>query len=507
MNLKSNPRTSRALSRLTHSRLIVFSLSTLLWLLAMQPSHAGSATWSAIPISGDWNTAANWIPATVPNGASDTATFAISNLTNVSISAFTTLDGITFDPQASAFTISNGSQVVEMFGAGITNNSGITQNFVIPNFEIFFFNKATAGNRTVFTMSNDVFQSGSVAFVNESTAGTASFIMLGGAANHGQGGYVVFENKATAADGAFATYGASVDGAVGGFILFEDTSSAGNATIVNNDSPVIGGGGLTLFLDDSTGEKARLKMIGQGKVNIIDHNSPGVTVGSIEGNGFVSLGMNTLTVGTNDLSTTFSGLIQDGIIGGAGGALVKIGYGQLTLKGANTYTGSTTVRGGTLLVNNMTGSGTGSGPVQIAAGTLAGNGTMTGPVIVASATVPAMIAPGGEKKFGTLTTLSLLTLNSLARCEIDLNSVLGIADQLVANGVTINSGAKARIVDPGTGTLSTGTVFTIINNTATTPITGTFSNLADGSTLTLGSNNYQVSYEGGDGNDLTLTVQ
>ncbi len=73
--------------------------------------------------------------------------------------------------------------------------------------------------------------------------------------------------------------------------------------------------------------------------------------------------------------------------------------------------------------------------------------------------------------------------------------------------MTINSGATATIGDLGTAVLTSGTVFTIISNTATTPIAGTFSNLADASTLTVGSNTYLVSYEGGTGNDLTLTVQ
>ena len=54
--------------------------------------------------------------------------------------------------------------------------------------------------------------------------------------------------------------------------------------------------------------------------------------------------------------------------------------------------------------------------------------------------------------------------------------------------------------------LTFGTVFTVINNTATTPIAGTFSNLPDGSTFAANGNTYQVSYQGGDGNDLTLTV-
>jgi hypothetical protein len=49
-------------------------------------------------------------------------------------------------------------------------------------------------------------------------------------------------------------------------------------------------------------------------------------------------------------------------------------------------------------------------------------------------------------------------------------------------------------------------VFTAISNTAASPINGTFANLADGSVLTAGRNKFEVSYAGGDGNDLTLTV-
>jgi hypothetical protein len=37
-------------------------------------SGPGSATWKLNPGSGDWNTASNWMPATVPNGPSDVAT-------------------------------------------------------------------------------------------------------------------------------------------------------------------------------------------------------------------------------------------------------------------------------------------------------------------------------------------------------------------------------------------------------------------------------------------------
>jgi hypothetical protein len=76
----------------------------------------------------------------------------------------------------------------------------------------------------------------------------------------------------------------------------------------------------------------------------------------------------------------------------------------------------------------------------------------------------------------------------------------------VARGVTINNGAQFFFTDHGSGTLPTGTVFTLISNTAITAISGTFANLSDGLILS-GANTYRVSYHGGDGNDLTLTVQ
>ena len=87
-----------------------------------------------------------------------------------------------------------------------------------------------------------------------------------------------------------------------------------------------------------------------------------------------------------------------------------------------------------------------------------------------------------------------------------MNSTAGQADKVVAYDVTINSGATFTFVDVSTGMLTVGTVFTVINNTSASPISGTFSNLADASVFTSNGNNFQASYAGGDGNDLTLTV-
>ena len=57
-----------------------------------------------------------------------------------------------------------------------------------------------------------------------------------------------------------------------------------------------------------------------------------------------------LTVGINDGSSTFSGVIQNAA--GGAGSLKKIGTGTLTLTGANTYTGETIIAGGSIIVGH-----------------------------------------------------------------------------------------------------------------------------------------------------------
>jgi hypothetical protein len=92
-------------------------------------AYADSAQWNLNPTSGDWNTAANWTPATVPNGSADTATFALSNTTNVSISASTEVNEIVFTAAATNpyFIEIRGDDGLTLSGTGITNNSGIAQ--------------------------------------------------------------------------------------------------------------------------------------------------------------------------------------------------------------------------------------------------------------------------------------------------------------------------------------------------------------------------------------------
>jgi autotransporter-associated beta strand protein len=516
--------------------------------LSIQTGRADSATWKTNPVSGDWNHAANWTPPTIPNGPSDTATFGSSDVTDVFNSAgeqLTEVNGIVFDAGANAFTIT-ASTFLYITGVGIGNNSGIPQNFVVPaSFGISFRNGATAGSGTLFTINgstagvpyaghidfehssagNGIFvipynadsgnnnNGGFILFLRGSTAGNGTFTINGGAVRGAMGGYIAFfaiGDIPTAANGIFTINGGAVRGAGGGSAIFEIFSDAGAATLTANGGLNGGEGGLIEFSDDSFGGSARVQVFGSGRLDISGHVAPGVTVGSIEGDGLVFLGARNLTVGSNHLSTNFSGLIQDGgLSGGTGGSLTKIGTGKLVLSDPNSYTGGTTVKRGRLIINNRHDSGTGSGPVEVNGGRFGGMGIVAGAVTVGSGVGrEAVLSPGYHHSFnpGTLTIQSPLRFNSDGTYEIEVNSSTETVDKVVAFGVTINVGAQTLFADLGNGTFTVGNVFTVIDNTSATPITGTFSNLPDGAVFTLNGNTYQVNYEGGDGNDLTLTV-
>jgi hypothetical protein len=106
----------------------------------------------------------------------------------------------------------------------------------------------------------------------------------------------------------------------------------------------------------------------------------------------------------------------------------------------------------------------------------------------------------------TLIIQSALTFKADATYSYKLNTKRTKADQVVATGLSIQNGALFVFQSIAQKRLSAGTTFTAISNTSANPISGTFANLPDASTFTAGRNSYQVSYSGGDGNDLTLTI-
>ncbi len=564
-----------------------FTAAALLFLAAQRPSLAGSATWASNPSSGDWNTAANWIPNTIPNGTTDIATFGASNMTDVINSdVIVNLDSLVFNPGAPQYTI-NALDNIALYGAGIVNNSGMMQSFVAGTF--LFNNSATAGNMTNFSnvgglivfydassagfatidLSDNISQA-SVDFFDSSTAASATMNVSGGAfislgynatggnatftvsgesflgfvdsatADHSVatcmggdqffGAGILFQGFSSAGEGTFTAVGASSSGEKGSHIELDGSTTAANGTFVIGgglgaglaattltffDTTTaaaanisanggVGGsdGGSIIFTSKSKGGTASITLSGNAQLDISTCNAPGVTIGSLSGKGSVLLGANTLTIGSNNQSTTFSGVVQ------SNGGLTKTGTGTLTLTGSNTYTGNTTVTAGVLGVSNKRGSGAGTGSVNVQAGTLAGNGIITGATTIGIGSgAGAFLAPSiGTKKPAILTIQSLLTFNSDSTYTWTLSTKNAITDQVVANGVTIQSGAQFNLSVVGNKKLQRGQVLTVVSNSSASPVSGAFANLGEGAIIAVGRNKLQASYLGGDGNDLTLTV-
>jgi len=113
-------------------------------------------------------------------------------------------------------------------------------------------------------------------------------------------------------------------------------------------------------------------------------------------------GTYTLTVGSNNASSTFSGAINNGATCTV--ALTKVGTGTLTLSGDNNYSGTTTVSGGTLVIN---GTNAATGAIQVlGAGVLAGSGGIAG-----AATISLGSISPGQDGAGILTVNGGLTIN------------------------------------------------------------------------------------------------
>jgi autotransporter-associated beta strand protein len=77
------------------------------------------------------------------------------------------------------------------------------------------------------------------------------------------------------------------------------------------------------------------------------------SLGGLQGARSLAFGGNSLSVGGNNQSTTYSGTLS------GSGLLTKVGNAMLTLSGSNSYTGGTTISSGTLALSGVGSIGTG----------------------------------------------------------------------------------------------------------------------------------------------------
>ncbi len=190
------------------------------------------------------------------------------------------------------------------------------------------------------------------------------------------------------------------------------------------------------------------------------------------------------------------------------------GYNQLT--GINTYGGATQVDAGTLEVA-LGGAINGNGGVNVASGatlivkgvvngsvsisgSLEGTGSATGNVAILAG---GEISPAGDSAVGILST-GPLSLTAGGTYQLTLNTTGTLADKVMATGsISLGTGVANLVgMDLFTQIMAQGTTLTILEST--TGVSGYFTGLPQGSTFTIGANNFQISYLADSGRDVTL---
>ena len=218
-------------------------------------------------------------------------------------------------------------------------------------------------------------------------------------------------------------------------------------------------------------------------------NGKNESFGSLAGNLALTSHTGTLTLGGNNLSTTYTGIIGGTTavtsINSGTGSVIKVGTGTQTFGGTNNYTGTTSIQGGTLLIGNGTAvtdsvASLANTTVTVGdlggTGALGGNGSINGAVSVTSTghLSPAMT----PTTFNTLTINNNLTIaaggtldyNFAAPGNGDLVTLAGTGSLSLATGTdTLNIsqlpgfgiGLYPLITVAGSGTFTNNATFTI----------------------------------------------
>ena len=233
----------------------------------------------------------------------------------------------------------------------------------------------------------------------------------------------------------------SNDGTTGAITPYALDNISGNNTINGTINLGTGGGGTAIQSDSGT-----LTLAGNISIQ--------------SGSSSRSIYLQGVSTGSNIVSGVLSDLSASSIF-----SVAKLGAGSWMLAGANTYSGGTTVSNGTLLVNNVTGSGTGSGVVLVtgAGSVLGGTGTINSATTISAG---AMLAPrpaGGNA--ATLTIGGNLVLTN-ASASFTLSSTAGGSNDKVMGVAQLNVGNTVTFMITNTGGLDQATDYTLISSSS-----------------------------------------
>lgn len=500
------------------------------------PADAATCTWTGAT-NATWKTGSNWTGAgctgpagpptnstlTFPSGASNlstnnntaansTYTIALSgsgytlagsaiklggDLTDSSASGGNTISLKMAMTAARAISVTNAAETLTVSGV-ISGAYALTKSGAgtLVNSATNTYTGITTISGGVLSASKDTnlgkaptsAKAGSVTFTGGTLATTATYTV---SANRG----FAFTSTGTidVASGTTLTYGGTAAGS-GGLTLIDSGALVLSKANTYTGATLISLGTLQLGVANAVPN-------GSALTDNATFNLAGFadTIGSLSGTGTLqnsSATAATLTTNGNNVSTAFTGIIKN-LTGTV--ALTKAGTGTLTLSGANTYTGTTTVSAGTLAVN---GAQSGSA-ISLNGGTLTGSGT-TG--AITSTASGGTINPGTGSGSGALTTGNVTWSTGTPTLSVQIDGVTaGTNYNQLATGGTINV-TNAKLAVTLGFVPSNAQIFTIVNNTGSNSITGTFNGLAEGASLAVGLSSFIVSYKGGSGHSIILTA-
>jgi autotransporter-associated beta strand protein len=239
----------------------------------------------------------------------------------------------------------------------------------------------------------------------------------------------------------------NIDVQAGMFALQGSVSSLGDP----GSNITVHAGATVSFFDTTTPWDKKFVLTGDGVTpNLFNYDGANTIVGSVNLNGNCVIGAAPAARGT-PIQLSLNGPV----IGT--GSLIKPSQDTLSLSGTNTYSGTTTVSGGTLSVDGVN---RGAGMITVSAGgTLGGIGIIHSPVTIAAG---GALAPGNTNT--PMATLSISnTLVLAGTTTMDLNkSGTTLTSDLITNISTLSLGGTLQLNATGDA-LAAGDAFKIFS--------------------------------------------
>ncbi len=510
---------------------------------------ANSSAWSPTPLTNSFNLAANWTGNSLPvNPAILTFNATTDSILNNDMNDLI-VSRLQFETGADAYTIGGNSFTLKN---DLVNNSSNLQTLTMPlqltdllnvnsvantalegtisgtgslmksgtgNLYVRGSNNIYSGNTTIVSgiLAAAGIGTGTPSNPTAGPLGIAKIVMKGGALQATAGGDLNLYNDIELLDGIRSymyedSNSITLRGRLlGGGTLEHDGNDYAGINLVGDNSEFTG-----TFISKLRSGKQRVRFVtpnsGSAKATwLLDANgidcqglgfgSGTLNFGALNGRGYIRAdagGSPVISIGALNTYSSYGGTIN---ANGSNTSVEKVGTGILEMWGNQAYGGTTTVKKGKLLINNNGTTGVFVSPIIIEEGALGGWGKTQSSATLGTGSGAGAILEPGFLKVGTL-SIGDLTLNSDATYTPEINLGTALGDIIKTINVKLNNPVLAPISIAGT--LAEGTNYTIIDNTGTSPINGIFKDLPEMSLVTIGGNNFRITYIGGTGNDVVL---